>query len=252
MMTFNPHTAQLSPYGIADWYRFLNLGYHLPVVGGSDKMSAAALLGGVRTYTHMGDEELTYHGWMAAVRKGNTFVTVGPLAELLVDGTPPGGRIDLAAGGGRLSVEWRVESVRLPIDTVEVIVGGEVFERIDVGGALEHAGSATVQVQHSTWIALRVRGSGRAEYQRRGEIAAHTSAVQVLVDGSAIMSKTDAFSVLQQIEGALAFVDTIAPRPDAEAYARLRADLQTAYDRLHQRMHHAGIFHQHDVTKDHH
>ena len=45
MMTFNPFNAQISPYGLADWYRFLNLGYQLPVVGGSDKMDAASLFG---------------------------------------------------------------------------------------------------------------------------------------------------------------------------------------------------------------
>ncbi len=55
MMTFTPYDIQIRPYGLADWYRYLNLGYNLPVVGGSDKMSAAALLGGVRTYTQLGE-----------------------------------------------------------------------------------------------------------------------------------------------------------------------------------------------------
>jgi hypothetical protein len=66
MMTFNPFDAQISPYGIADWYRYLNLGYHIPVVGGSDKMTAASLLGGVRTYTHLDNRPFTYENWMAA------------------------------------------------------------------------------------------------------------------------------------------------------------------------------------------
>ena len=85
MMTFNPltpDTNQINPYGVADWYRYLNLGYQVPVVGGSDKMAAASLLGGIRTYAHLGDREFTYENWMAAVRAGNTFVTVGPLAEI--------------------------------------------------------------------------------------------------------------------------------------------------------------------------
>ena len=40
MMTFNPFDTQITPYGLMDWYRYLNLGYQIPVVGGSDKMSA--------------------------------------------------------------------------------------------------------------------------------------------------------------------------------------------------------------------
>ena len=109
MSTFNPYEFQLNPYGIADWYRYLNLGYHLPVVGGSDKMSAAMVLGGVRTYAHLGDRPFAYEGWMQAVRGGNTFVTVGPLAELSVEGVAPGGTVQLPASGGTVTVAWKVE-----------------------------------------------------------------------------------------------------------------------------------------------
>ena len=55
MMTFNPYDAQVNPYGLADWYRYLNIGYQIPLGGGSDKMSAASLLGGIRTYAYLGD-----------------------------------------------------------------------------------------------------------------------------------------------------------------------------------------------------
>ena len=68
MMSFNPYDNQISPYGLADWYRYLNLGYQVPLVGGSDKMGQAWLLGGMRTYTHLGDRPFTYENWMAAVK----------------------------------------------------------------------------------------------------------------------------------------------------------------------------------------
>ena len=42
MMTFNPYNAQVNPYGLADWYRFQNLGYQLPIVGGSDNQGTQA------------------------------------------------------------------------------------------------------------------------------------------------------------------------------------------------------------------
>ena len=96
MMTFNPFKWQITPYGLLDWYRYLNLGYQVPVVGGSDKMSADALLGGIRTYAHLGARDFSYENWMAAVKTGNTFVTVGPLLELAVEGRPPGQPIEPA------------------------------------------------------------------------------------------------------------------------------------------------------------
>ena len=112
-----------------DWYRYLNLGYQVPVVGGSDKMSADALLGGIRTYAHLGGRDFSYENWMAAVKAGNTFVTVGPLMELAVEGRPPGSQLDLPAGGGTVSVSWRgAASAALPIDKVEVVVGGFAVE----------------------------------------------------------------------------------------------------------------------------
>jgi hypothetical protein len=245
LMTFNPlnpHMGQINPYGIADWYRYLNLGYQIPLSGGSDKMEASSLLGGIRTYTHMGDREFTYESWMEATRAGNTFVTVGPLAELLVEGRTPGSQITLPATGGTLNVAWRVESVSLPIEQVEIVVGGLAVDSVDTGATLFASGTASVNVTTSTWIALRVRGSYRGE---SGDIAAHTSAIQVLVGDKPLFSQTDALTVLEQIEGAIAYVDTLAPRPAAQRFKQMRATLETAHNRLHQRMHRAGLFHRH-------
>src|SRR5262249_1323403 len=121
LMTFNPFDRQISAVGLADWYRYLNLGYQLPLVGGSDKMRAASPLGGVRPYAPRGEREFTYDNWKAAVQAGNPFATVGPLAELRVEGQAPGGQVHLPAGGGTLNVTWRVESASVPISAVEVI-----------------------------------------------------------------------------------------------------------------------------------
>jgi hypothetical protein len=251
MMTFNPlfpDYGQVSAYGLADWYRYLNLGYQIPVVGGSDKMAASSLLGGIRTYAHLGEREFTYENWMQAVRRGNTFVTVGPLAAITVEGVAPGGQVRLPATGGKVNVSWRVESVSLPIEQVEVVMGGFAVAQVEAAAALSASGSMELTVTDSTWIALRVRGSYRGKPE---EIAAHTSAVQVLVDGKALYSTKDAMAVLEQIEGSLAYVDTIAPRPDALRFKQMRATLEAAYNRLHQRMHQQGVFHRHTPLHQH-
>ena len=248
MMTFNPFDWQITPYGLLDWYRYLNLGYQVPIVGGSDKMSASSLLGGIRTYAHLGGRAFTYENWMAAVKAGNTFVTVGPLLELAVEGLPPGSQLDLPAGGGTVNVSWRVASVTMPIDKVEVVVGGFAVQDQSVEGALTAEGSCTVTVSDSTWIALRVRGSHAG---RAGEIAAHSSCVQARVDGQRPFKREDAMAVLEQIESALAYVDTLAPRPKAQRFKQIRATIEAAHSRLHQLMHRQGVYHAHNPLHQH-
>ncbi len=248
MMTFNPHSVQINPYGIADWYRYLNLGYHIPVVGGSDKMAASSQLGGVRTYTHLGNREFTYDNWMQAVRAGNTFVTVGPLVELIVEGQYPGSKVQLPATGGTVNVTWKVESVGLPVDQVEIVVGGLTHEQVNIDKALSASGSAEISIAQSTWIGLRVRGSYRGKH---GEIAAHTSVVQVIVEGKPLFNQADANAVLEQIEGAIAYIDTLAPRPEATRFKQMRATLEAAHNRMHQQMHKNGVFHHHSPVHNH-
>lgn len=238
---FAPPPA-LNPYGLADWYRYLNLGYHVPLVGGSDKMSAECLLGGIRTYAHIGDRGLTYENWTEAIRRGNTFVTVGPLITLTVEGVVPGGQIDLPAGGGTVQVEWCVESLCMPVDAVEIVVGGLSEDRTRVNAEQRVEGCAQIRVARSTWIAVRVRGS---YHNNPDDVAAHTSAVQVRVGGSELFSERDSMAVLDQIQGAIAYVDTVAPRAEARRFRELRATLETAYHRLHHRLHRAGIYHPH-------
>lgn len=243
LMTFNPHDAQLNPYGIADWYRYLNLGYQAPLVGGSDKMAAASLLGGVRTYAHLGGRGFSYENWMAAVRAGNTFVTVGPLAELLVEGVAPGGQVKLPPDGGSIDITWRVESTRLPIWEVETVIDGHAVDTWVIQGGMEAEGGIRLPIYESCWVALRVRGSYR---NRMDDVACHTSAVQVLVGDQPLFNETDADAVLCQIEGAMAYVDILAPRPaDASRFRQMRAVLEGAHNRLHQRMHRHGVYHKH-------
>jgi hypothetical protein len=240
LMTLNPYEQPINPAGLADWYRFLNLGYALPVVGGSDKMSAAALLGGIRTYAHLGGREFTYAGWMSAVRAGNTFATVGPLVELRVDGRAPGQALRLPAGGGTVEVFWRVESANVLVEQVEIVVGGQCSETAAIENAplpVRASGSARLGITGSTWLALRVRGSWRA---RPGDIAAHTSAVQIFAGDQPIFAPGDARRLLQDLQGSLAYVDVLAPRRDPGRLAPLRAPLVRAHDLLHQRLHELG------------
>ena len=102
-------------------------------------------------------------GWRRQ-RRGIRLCRWGPLAEIQVEGKAPGSRVALPSSDGTVNVTWEVASVRLPIDQVEIVVGGLTHEQVNVDKGLSASGSAEVRVEDSTWIALRVRGSYKGEH----------------------------------------------------------------------------------------
>jgi len=238
----------ISPYCLSDWYRFLNCGYLTAAVGGTDKMAADTAVGTVRTYAHLlGDQPFTYDAWMDAVRRAETFVTYGPLLEFFVDGRPMGSRISLPASGGTLDITWQVASVTVPMSRVELIVNGEIRESLAVDPH-QASGSWSMKVDRSSWAALLVRG----HYADQPEIiTAHSSPVMLDVSGSTLMAAADAVTILEQIEGVLAFVDTIGTRAEDRAYRRMRLALEAAHRTIHNRLHKIGVYHDHDPLSNH-
>ena len=238
----------IDPYSLADWYRFLNCGYLVPIVGGTDKMTASIPIGAVRTYARIAvDKPFTYNAWMEAVRRADTFATYGPLLEFNVDGQPMGSRIKMTGGGGTVDVTWQVASVTIPMSRVELVVNGAIRESVAVG---PEAGSGQwpIKVDKSSWLALLVRG----HYADKPEIiTAHSSPVMIDVEGSPLSAAADAVTILEQIEGALAYLDTIGTRADEIAYKRMRLVLEGAHRKFHNRMHELGYYHDHNPVTDH-
>jgi hypothetical protein len=99
----------IDPYSLSDYYRYLNCGYFVAAVGGTDKMSARTAVGTVRTYAKLpADKEFKYDAWKDAVRSGHTFATYGPLLEFTVEGRPAGSTIEMKAAGGTVDVSWEL------------------------------------------------------------------------------------------------------------------------------------------------
>jgi hypothetical protein len=238
----------IDPYSLSDWYRYLNCGYVVPAVGGTDKMSASTAVGTVRTYARIPDDQpFTYDNWMAAVQRAETFVSYGPLLEFAVEGQPPGTRLALSSTGGTVDVTWEAASVTIPMSRVELVVNGEIRESVAVDPD-RAAGSWSVQVEKSAWLALLVRG----HYPAKPEIiAAHSSPVMVDVEDSPMLAAADAVTILEQIEGALAYLDTVGTRKDDATYKRMRLVLESAHRTLHNRMHRLGQYHDHTPVDDH-
>ena len=168
-------------------------------------------------------------------------MTYGPLMEFSVDGRPAGSRIKMSRSGGSVEVEWKLASVTVPMTRVDLVVNGEIRESRSVNPR-EDGGSWTVRVDRSSWIALLVRG----HYPDKPEIiAAHSSPVMVEVEGTPFFAAADAVTILEQIEGALAYFDILATRAETEAYKRMRLVLTGAHRSLHNRLHQQGMLHKH-------
>ncbi len=238
----------IDPYSLTDWYRYLNCGYFVAAVGGTDKMSAGTAVGTVRTYAKIEDDkEFNYESWKEAIRKGHTFVSFGPLVDFLVDGNPSGSQIEMSATGGTVNISWNVASATIPMTKVQLIVNGEVRESSAVS-QWKGGGSWKLKVEKSSWVALLVRG----HYENKLEIiTAHTSPVMIKVKNSKMLAAADAITILEQIEGAMAHIESIGTRADDKTYKRMKMVLESAHRTLHNRMHSLGYDHIHTPSTDH-
>ncbi len=240
--------AGIDPYSLSDWYRYLNCGYFVAAVGGTDKMTARTAVGTIRTYAKIENGKFDYDAWKMAIGNGHTFVTYGPLLEFAVDGKPPGSRIKMSASGGTVDVTWKLASCTVPMSHVELVVNGEIREKKPVHSRQDQ-GYWRLKLARSSWAALLVRG----HYADKPEIiAAHSSPVMIAVKGSEFFAAADAVTILEQIEGALAFVDTVGIRPKDEVYKRMRMKLESVHRKLHNRLHQEGQYHMHSPVSDHH
>ena len=226
---------------IGEWYRYLNCGYRVAAVGGTDKMSAGMPVGAIRTYARLEGEAasapFSFAAWAAAVRAGRTFTTTGPLIDLTVEGRSPGDEIQLPAEGGTLHVEARAELV-VPFQRLEVVLNGEVVaSEVAQDGAYRASVSLPLHVPGSAWIAARCTSETPRWIGSPRPVAAHTSPVYVVAGGADLFSPSDATYMLTLLEGGLTWLDTLSIPADAERQATNRRVFEGAREALHQRLH---------------
>jgi hypothetical protein len=211
-------------------------------------MSAYTAVGTIRTYALL-DGPLTFQSWKDAVKAGRTFATYGALADIRVEGKRPGENLALN-GPATLQIEWSVASATIPISAVELVVGGETAATKTFDGLMGSAdGVFSAKVTASTWIALRIRGHQKDKPEI---ITAHTSAVMVYVNGKRPMNLPDAATIIEQIEGATAYIKTIGTKAQDRQFKEALAALTAAHRALHNRLHEMGHYHKHTVVDDHH
>jgi hypothetical protein len=194
-----------------EYYGYLNAGYRLPLVGGTDKMSSGVPVGLYRTYADLGDEAFSYDAWRRAVVAGRTFLSGGPLLTLEVDGRRIGDTVPLD-GPGTVSVSASAESI-LPVHSLEVVHNGRVVaSATDEAGARRLDLQADVPVEANGWIAARAGGpnhfDGSAHLDEWGRgMFGHTSPIYVAPEERwSMFDPAHVRYMLTLVEGSLAYV----------------------------------------------
>ena len=247
-------------FGHIDYYRYLNGGYRLPLVGGTDKMSSEVPVGLYRTYVHIPpDEEFTYENWCRNLARGRTFLSGGPLLRFSVEGQVIGDTVQLPAGGGTLEVEAAADSI-FPIHRLEIVQQGRVVAATEEAAGTRALHLKTkVKVDGHTWLAARVGGPGydqpllHHDVWNRG-LFAHTSPIYVACGGEWwLFSQETAQYMLTLIEGSLAYIRHHSPqyRPGTVTHhhgeddhlAFLERPFLEARAAIHRRMHQLGLPH---------
>ena len=242
-----------------EYYRYLNCGYKLPLVGGTDKMSSDVPVGLYRTYVNIpDDQEFNYDNWCRNVAKGRTFLSGGPIIGFSVEGKQIGDTVDLS-GPGTVEVEAWAEGT-LPVHRLEIVQDGRVVASTEEsGGTRKLTLKASVKVNGHSWLAARCGGPGYYDMVpyhdqwQRGRFA-HTSPIYIAVGGEWTMfDEAVARDMLTLIEGSMVYIGESAPldapgtvthhHGEDNHLAYLQRPFLEARDAVHRRMDALGIPH---------
>ncbi len=247
-------------YNHLEYYRYLNCGYRLPLVGGTDKMSSEVPVGLYRTYVYIPpDEEFSYESWCRNLSRGRTFLSGGPIIWFSVDGQAIGDTLHLPGNGGTIEVEAGAESI-FPIHALEIVQQGKVVAATEERqGARRLSLKTRLRVDGNTWLAARTGGPAYAnaiphhDVWSRG-ILAHTSPIYVACGGEwSLFDRDVAQYMLTLIEGSLSYIRELSPRyppgtvthhhGEADHQAYLERPFLEAREAIHRRLHELGLPH---------
>ncbi|MBM83745.1 MAG: hypothetical protein CMJ78_24575 [Planctomycetaceae bacterium] len=224
------------------FYRYLNLGLHVPFSTGTDWF----MYDFSRVYVQM-EEPLTVKNWLNGLAAGRNYITNGPLLELTVNGKDIGSTIRMTKSG-----ELQVNASgagRLDFRELQVVVNGKVVKRQStqkVGGHFEAKLQFKLLVDEPVWLALRTPPpmvKDDPELQTRGtlneagrELFGHTSPIYVNVDGSGVWDQTTAKQILAEMQANHKAIVENGKFEDAQAKARVLDVHGTAIDTLKARI----------------
>ncbi|WP_375202522.1 CehA/McbA family metallohydrolase [Hyphococcus sp.] len=181
------------------WHKLLNTGLRIPAAGGTDAMtnysSLRGPLGQNRTLVKAVDsgdpgEEVTT--WLAGLKAGNSIATNGPLVMLTLDGAGPGAELKKGKGVHTLNFKAALSSIA-PVDSLDLIVNGEVAQSIPLSGDRMSASyEGEMKLEESAWVTLRAYSKTASPYVLDNYPFATTSPIYVTVGGKPVRSRAAA------------------------------------------------------------
>jgi hypothetical protein len=178
------------------YYALLNTGFPLKLSAGSAYGVHPVPMGWARIYAHV-EGKFDVDSWFAALKKGRSFVTTGPMVLLKANGLEPGQ--DYKSEHFPLTVKIDLTMLSaIPIDHAEIVVNGTVQSirmRPDRKG-FTYRGSARLVLKDSSWVVARWVG-------KQGESTglAHTSPIYFWKGESPIpVSRPDADYLARRIQ----------------------------------------------------
>jgi len=164
---------QYAEMGTDFFYDFLNMGFKLTASAGTD-VPWQGTIGEVRMYAYIGDKPFSADAWFDAVKRGQTFVTNGPMIEFHVDNAMPGDEI-VTEKPRKLRVKARTwgDPERMVPTKLEIVKHGDVIKSIAPAGKNKTDLSLDFELESGNgfWIAARADGSDGSK--------AHTTPVYV-------------------------------------------------------------------------
>jgi hypothetical protein len=205
LMTADAVEWSNSQDGWAPVYAAWSTGLRPALVGGEDSISnlhTTPLVGSVRTYVRIPDDELTMEAWLEAMKNGHAFMTNGPLLQFEVGGRIPGETLELAAGE-EVVASLEVHSIT-PLERAEILFNGEVVASIPFTGARNRLSfERSFRPSESGWYHVRVNGApGESFPLDIAWVQAATNPVWVHVDGAPVRS-------VEAADYALAWIDKL-------------------------------------------
>lgn len=159
------------------WYRLLNLGLPITPSAGSDTMHnfyRTMPIGSTRVYAKP-EGAMNLPNFLAAVKKGRSFVTNGPLLTFMANGMGAG---DVIAASNGSQINWKIEAFSPnPVEKVEIIVNGKVAwsGKGFAGGKQVYSGA--IKAPAGGWIAARIYGGATKPPFTDGYPFAHSAPV---------------------------------------------------------------------------
>ena len=223
------------------YYRFLDLGFRLTALAGSDfpwcgrgergDPKRFSQIGDARFYTYVG-EDFTFENWFDAVKGGRTFATTGPIVELTVNGKLPGETLDVDKGATvRIEAKAFGDGARIALDKLAIVGHGEVLKKTTGQSSKELTIEFELLAEQGIWIAARASaGPG---------YSAHTTPVYVSVDGGGFHNPKTLERNLARCESDLVELEEELKNPgkqlDSEAWRhaqRLRQQIAATRENL--------------------